>query len=126
MSDMAIEHEFSMADQTWVVRAYDFPTNEEAKAAWESVHSEWKGNEGDFSIWRTRLSDDSAHLVVLCGRRETLVEVGGKPFPMPYAESGSPVEYWRRTPILRSGAARPAYWRTAVPARFFSMIDSLL
>jgi len=76
-----------MADQTWVVRAYDFPTNEEAKAAWESVHSEWKGNEGDFSIWRTRLSDDSAHLVVLCGRRETLVEVGGKPFPMPYAEA---------------------------------------
>lgn len=84
MSDMAIEHEFPLDEDTWVVRAYGFPTAEEAKAGWERVHAEWKGNEGDFSIWRTRLSDGSADCVVLCGRRETLVEVGGEPFAMPY------------------------------------------
>jgi len=101
MSDLALEHEFSLEGNVWVVRAYEFPTNEEAKAAWERVHGEWKGNEGDFSIWRTMLSDGSAYLVVLCGPRSALIEVGGEPFAMPNAEARQ--FFMRRARVLLEG-----------------------
>lgn len=91
MNEWASEHEFPLPDDdgSWIVRAYEFPTAETAAAEWERIQGYWRGRpgEGNFSLWRTMLADGSAHLVIICGRREHLVEVGGEPYDMPYEEA---------------------------------------
>jgi hypothetical protein len=91
MTEWASEHEFPLPDGSgkWIVRAYEFPTAATAAAEWERIQGQWRGRpgEGNFSLWRTMLADESTHLVVICARPEHLVEVGGEPFDMPYNEA---------------------------------------
>lgn len=87
----ALEQEFPLPGEegSWVVRAYEFPDGDQAHAEWERIQGEWRGKpgEGNFSIWNTALADGSAFFVVICARREYLVEVGGVPYAMTYDEA---------------------------------------
>jgi hypothetical protein len=83
------EHEFSLPDGgTWIVQAFEFPTEQKAKAVWEKIEAESKGKKRNFSIWRTTNPERTHWLVVICGRREHLPNMkGGTPFELSREEA---------------------------------------
>lgn len=66
---------------TWIVRAFQYQTADEARVVWEKIEEESRGKRENFSIWRTTNPERTEHFVVVCGRPGNLPEVeGGKPY----------------------------------------------
>lgn len=84
-----MEHRFPLPDGSgdWIVRAYRYPTLEDARAKWKELEEKYVNAEGNHSAWATTTPDRSLSLLVVCGRKEHLPEIEGELYPLSYDEA---------------------------------------
>jgi hypothetical protein len=73
----------------WIVRAYRYPTIDEARAKWKELEDKYVNDEGNHSAWATTTPDYSLSLLVVCGYEKHLPEIEGELYPLSYEEARS-------------------------------------